>query len=293
MTLPIETDGLQLRYGDTLAIEDLTLQLGGGKIYGLLGRNGSGKTSLLSVLAGFRKPSGGQVRIGGEPVFENSEVMAQVSLIREMGDVDTDESVRDALTLASYLRPNWAAEYATALLERFQISVKDKVKDLSRGKQYALGISLGLASRTPVTMFDESYLGLDVPSRYLFYDELLSDFMEHPRTIIISTHLIEEVASLFEEVVIIDEGRLLLHENTESLRERGAAMTGPAELVDRFAHGQKVLGARQLGRTKSAMVYGSLDPSRLNEARAAGLDVDPVALQDLFVHLTKSRGGDQ
>ncbi|MEX0762112.1 MAG: ABC transporter ATP-binding protein [Dehalococcoidia bacterium] len=293
MTLSIETANLTLRYGDTVAIRDLSLQLDGRKIHGLLGRNGSGKTTLLSVLAGFRKPSRGEVRIGGQPVFDNAEVMPQVCLIREAGDVEMNESVREALDLAGYLRPNWDAGYAANLLERFGVPLNQKVKALSRGKQSALGITLGLASRAPVTMFDESYLGLDAPSRYLFYDELLADFMAHPRTIIVSTHLIEEVGSLFEEVVIIDEGKLLLHDDVESLRERGAAITGPADLVDRFVDSHRVLATRQLGRTKSVTVYGELDATSLRDASTAGLGVEPIALQDLFVHLTAPKGGDR
>jgi ABC-2 type transport system ATP-binding protein len=152
-------------------------------------------------------------------------------------------------------------------------------------------MTFGLASRGPVTLFDESHLGMDAPSRAAFSDELLSDFMAHPRTIIISTHLIDELSPLFEEVVIIDNRRLVLQDETEMLRARGADVTGPAEAVDRFVAGRTVLRERQLGRTKSAMVYGGLDEQYRRQARDAGLDLGPVALQDLFVHLTQPTGG--
>jgi ABC-2 type transport system ATP-binding protein len=102
--------------------------------------------------------------------------------------------------------------------------------------------------------------------------------MARPRTIVISTHLIDELSPLFEEVLIIDNGRLVLQDETEALRARGADVTGPAAAVDRFVAGRTVLCERQLGATKSAMVYG-------------GLDLGPVALQDLFVHLTQPPGG--
>ncbi len=289
MTMRIEVDGLQLRYGETVAIDDLSFGVEGDKIVGLLGRNGSGKTSLLSVLAAFRPASGGRVRINGQDVFENAAITEQICLIREGGDVQMDEKVKAAFEFAEYLRPNWDGEYARALLDRFQVPLNKKVCDLSRGQQSSLGVTLGLASRAPLTMFDESYLGMDAPSRYAFYDALLSDFMEHPRMFVISTHLIEEVASLFEEVVIIDRGRLLLHDDAEALRSRGAAVTGPAEAVDRFVDGLTVLNARQLGGTKSAMVYGGLDDDRVEQARAAGLEIGALALQDLFVHLTESQ----
>lgn len=287
MSLGIEVEDLRLRYGSVTALDGLSFQIDGGKIVGLLGRNGSGKTSLLSVLAAFRKADGGAVRIGGEPVFENARITRQICLIREAGDtVENSDSVEAALSFAKALRPNWDAEYARRLTERFELPLKANIGGLSRGKRSALGIVLGLAARAPLTMFDETYLGMDAPSRYLFYDELLADFIRYPRTMIVSTHLIEEVGRLFEEVVIIDKGKLLLHEETETLLGRGAAVTGPSEMVDWFVGERLVMGERRLGGTKSAMVYGDLDEVDRAQAEAVGLDVEPVALQDLFVHLT-------
>jgi ABC-2 type transport system ATP-binding protein len=292
MTLGIEVDGLQLRYGTTTALDDLSFTLSGGKIYGLLGRNGSGKTSLLSVLAAFRKASGGTVLIDGQPVFENPRITRQVCLIRETGDTgDKGDRVSEALHTAEHLRPGWDSEYAASLVDRFEVPLGKKIGELSLGQRSALGMTFGLASRAPVTLFDESQLGMDAPSRAAFHDELLADFMARPRTIVVSTHLIDELSPLFEEVVIIDDGRLVLKDETEALRARGAAVTGPAEAVDRFVAGRTVLGERRLGRTKSAMVYGGLDDRHRRQARDAGLDLGPIALQDLFVHLTQPSGG--
>ncbi|HWM07253.1 MAG TPA: ABC transporter ATP-binding protein [Actinophytocola sp.] len=291
MTTIIEVDRLSLRYNEVTALDDVSFTLTGGKIYGLLGRNGSGKTSLLSVLAGYRKESGGTVRVGGRPVFDNAEVTSQVCLVRGTGDAASSGiKVADVLTFASYLRESWDSTYAAELVEMFSLPLNKNVGALSHGRRSALGIIIGLASRTPLTMFDESYLGLDAPSRYKFYDALLAEAMSQPRTMIISTHLIEEVSALFEEVLILDEGRLVLHDEAETLRAAGSAVTGDAESVDRFVAGLRVLGEKRLGRTKSAMVYGELDEDRRAEARAAGLDLGPLALQDLFVHLTEPTG---
>jgi ABC-2 type transport system ATP-binding protein len=292
MTLSIEVHDLHLRYGDVTALDGMTFTLAGGKIYGLLGRNGSGKTSLLSVLAAFRKESAGTVRIDGQPVFENARITSQVCLVRETADAaDKGERVHEALHTAGRLRSTWDADYASALLDRFEVPRDAKVGALSLGKRSALGIVVGLASRCPVTMFDESHLGMDVPSRNAFHDELLVDFMAHPRTIIVSTHLIEEVSALFEEVLIIDNGRLLLRDDAEALRTRGAAVTGPTDAVDRFVEGMTVLGEKRLGRTKSATVYGTIGGADERRAREAGLDLGPISLQDLFVHLTEPAGG--
>jgi ABC-2 type transport system ATP-binding protein len=286
MSLSIQVEQVTQQFGQTLALENMSFSLEPGKIYGLLGRNGSGKSTLLSIIAAFRKPTAGQVLIDGEPVFENARLTRQICLIRDAVDAVEDESINDALALAASLRPAWDQAYADRLIDRFGLDRSKKVKALSRGQRSALGVVLGLATRAPLTMFDESYLGMDAPARYIFYDELLADYLSRPRTIIISTHLIEEVSKLFEEVLIIDRGRLLLHEDQERLLTRGATVTGQADAVNRFTDGLSVLNVRQLGSTKSATVFGELDDARLHDAEMSGLDVGPVALQDLFVHLT-------
>ncbi|GAA3441702.1 ATP-binding cassette domain-containing protein [Planomonospora venezuelensis] len=288
--MKIDVNDLRVDYGDVRAIDGMTFSLDAGKIYGLLGRNGSGKTTLLSVLAGFRRESGGTVRVDGRPVFENGAVTGDVCLVRDAGETIGIGTVEDALYFAEWLRPHWDAAYADALLDRFGLRRKANVKTMSKGQRSALGVVVGLAGRSPLTMFDESYLGMDAPSRYSFYDALLADFMEHPRTVILSTHLIEEYSSLFEEVLIIDRGRLVLHEESQTVLARGTSVTGPAERVEAFTGGLTVLDTRRLGPTASAMVYGDLDDARRGQAREAGLELGPIAMQDLFVHLTEPAG---
>lgn len=289
MTLGIDIQGLTVRYGDVTAIDNLSLHLDGGKIYGLLGRNGSGKTTLLSVLAAYRKAAAGQVRVGTADPFENAVLTEQICLIRESGDLVDGESVKRTLARAATFRPAWDAELADRLLDTFQLSLRRGVATLSHGQRSALGIAIGLASRAPLTLLDESYLGLDAPSRYAFYDVLLADYMEHPRTFVISTHLIEGVADLFEEVVIIDHGRLITHGETESLRLRGTAVTGPARAVERYTNGQTVLSEQRLGGTTSAAVFGPVTDDMRRRASNEGLELGPISLQDLFVHLTARR----
>ncbi|GAA5059008.1 ABC-2 type transport system ATP-binding protein [Thermocatellispora tengchongensis] len=282
----VEVEDLVLRYGDVTALDGMSFSLEGGKIYGLLGRNGSGKTSLMSVLAAFRKQTAGRVSVGGRPVFENGEAVRDIALIRDTGEAVTIGTAEDALYFAEWLRPSWDSEYAESLMELFKLPRKKNVKEMSKGQRSAMGVVVGLASRAPLTMFDESYLGMDAPSRQAFYDALLADYIAHPRTIILSTHLIEEVSGLFEEVVIIHEGKVLVHEESEALLSRGVSVTGQAAHVDTFTAGLRVLGERQLGPTKSAMVYGELDAARRRKAVEAGLELGPINMQDLFIHLT-------
>jgi ABC-2 type transport system ATP-binding protein len=284
--LAVRTDGLTVRFGDVTALDGLDLRLAAGKIHGLLGRNGSGKSTLAATLAGFRRPTSGHVYVdGGEP-FENTAVTSRVCLIRESGDLADTGSVDRAVGLARDLRPYWNDDLADDLLDRFEIPRNKHVKGLSRGKKSALGVALGLASRAPLTIFDESYLGMDVPSRNLFYDALLEDYSAVPRTIVLSTHLVGEVSALLEEVVILDGGRLVTQSDVESLRERGVAVVGPAPAVDALTAGLTVLAEQRLGGTKSVTVFGDLDESLRSKAYDAGLELGPVGLQELFVHLT-------
>lgn len=282
----IEIRDLQVRYGTDIALEDVTVALPGGRIYGLLGRNGSGKTTLLGTIAGRRRPSAGSVRIDGQDTFEHPRLMRQIGLVGSPGPGNDGYRVRDMLRLAATLRPAWDPELADALQRRFDLSSRKSVMALSRGQRAALAVTIGLASRTPVTMFDEAHLGMDAPSRYAFYDALLEDYTAHPRTIIVSTHHIDEVARLFESVVILDRGRVLLHEDTDVLRSQGTAITGPADVVDRTVGDLTPLSEQRLGATKATVVYGPHTNGIRERARAAGLELGSVPLQDLFVHLT-------
>lgn len=282
----IELRGVSVRYGSTLAVDHVDLHLPTNTIYGLLGRNGSGKTSLLSVLASYRKPATGTVLIDGEEAFENPRHMRRTTFIRDTLDLSDSDCVRTALKVAGWLRPAWDAEYAGKLLDMFEIVPRKRVSALSRGQKSMLGVTLGLASRAPLTILDESYLGMDAVARTIFYRELLSDYLAHPRTIVLSTHLIEEVAELFERVIIMDRGRILLHDETDALRGRGVTVTGPAELVTAFAAGHAVLGEQSLGGVRALTLDGPLDPDDIARGERDGLSFGPLGIQDLFVHLT-------
>jgi ABC-2 type transport system ATP-binding protein len=289
--LGVRTENLTVRFAGVPALDGLDLRLGPDKIHGLLGRNGSGKSTLAAVLAGFRQPDDGRVLIEGDEFgalepYEDAVVTSRVCLIRESGDLVDSAPVRHVLGLASSLRPYWNQDLADELLDKFEVPTKKKVQKLSRGKKSALGVVLGLASRAPLTIFDESYLGMDVPSRNLFYDALLADYTEVPRTIVLSTHLVSEVSALLEEVVILDNGRLVTQSPVDSLRGRGASIVGPAGAVDELTAGLTVLAEQRLGSTKSSTVLGDLDDSLLAKAHSAGLEIGPVGLQELFVHLT-------
>src|SRR5262249_19755020 len=152
--------------------------------------------------------------------------------IRAEGDIPNGFRVGEALAFSAAMRPNWDQAYADKLVTRFGLKLRKRYSTLSRGQKSAVGVVIGLASRAPLTLFDEGYLGLDAPVSYAFYEELLEDYMAHPRTIILSTHLIEEVANLLETVLILHDGKALLHESAATLLGKGAQLIGPEALID-------------------------------------------------------------
>jgi ABC-2 type transport system ATP-binding protein len=286
MSFTVNLRDVTLKYGDADALADVDLTLEAGKIYGLLGRNGAGKTSLLSLIAAFRKPTTGQILVGGEPVWENAPIVSRVALIREGGDFDDADSVKATIETGQ-IRPGFDTDYALKLADKFELPLKKKVRELSRGKRSTLAAVCGLAARAELTMFDEVHLGMDAPTREAFYKELLAEYMERQHTVILSTHLIDEVAPYLEEVVIVDRGRILRHEDVETFQGMGATLTGPADTVDAVAASLEVLAEQRLGGTKSITVADRLDAPTRERAAAAGLEVGPVGLQDLFIHLTE------
>jgi ABC-2 type transport system ATP-binding protein len=282
MTPAISVTGLTRRYRDDTALDDISLTISGGTITGLLGRNGAGKTTLLRILAGQEFPSSGSARVLGAAPAENEEVLRRLIFVRE-DQAYPDIKVGQALRAASWFYPNWDSALASALLADFGVRASKAVKRLSRGQRSALGITIGLAARAEVTLFDEPYAGLDAVARQMFYDRLLADFAEVPRTVLLSTHLIDEAAALFEGVIVLDRGRVVLDAAADILRGVATRVSGPALAVDALAAGRPLWERRQLGSQASVVMAGPLSPDDREQARSSGLDLSPLSLQQIVV----------
>lgn len=287
MTHVIEVDGLTKRYRDTLAVDDVSFTIEKDTIYGLLGRNGAGKTTVMSILTAQNFATGGSVRVFGEKPYENPRVLSRMCFVRESQKYPDDAKPGHAFRTARLFFPNWDEEFAQQLIEEFQLPMKRTIKKLSRGQLSAVGVIIGLASRAEITFFDEPYLGLDAVARQIFYDRLLEDYSEHPRTVILSSHLIDEVSNLIERVIVIDRGRILMDESTDAVRDRAANIVGDSAAVEHFIRGREVIHRESLGHVSSVTVLGALTPDDHARLAAAGLDVAPVSLQQLIVRTTQ------
>lgn len=287
MTSVIEVQNLTKRYRDTLAVDDVSFTIEKDVIYGLLGRNGAGKTTVMSMLTAQNFATSGQIRVFGEHPYENARVLQRMCFVRESQKYPDDALPKHAFGTARLFFPNWDQELADRLIDELQLPLKKTIKKLSRGQLSAVGVIIGLASRAEITFFDEPYLGLDAVARQIFYDRLIEDYTEHPRTVILSSHLIDEVSNLLERVLVIDRGRIVMDEETDAVRDRAANIVGDSAAVDAFVAGREVIHRESLGRVSSVTVLGTLTPEDRQRLVTAGLDAAPVSLQQLIVRTTQ------
>lgn len=282
--------GVCKSYGKQQVLHGLDLELQPGCIYGLVGRNGAGKTTLLGILTGQNTHNAGSVTYGGAPVWENADALADICFSREMNGAASDS--RSALKVRDYLRagatfyPHWDAAYANELVQRFGLELKKPISKLSKGQMSMVTITLALASRAPVTLLDEPVAGLDVVAREDFYRLLLDDYAQTGRTFVISTHIIEEAAGVFERVIMLDEGRIIAEEETEALVSQFRYVSGEEDAVVSAvqAAGVQPLRTESLGRHKMLAVRGGADALDALEQQP-GVQVEAMNLQNVFVAL--------
>lgn len=287
----INIENVNLYYGATPALKNINIKLPEHGICGLFGRNGAGKTSLLSLISTYRRPTSGSIAVLGENPYENPKILPQIAYIYDnQKQVEGEYKVRDLLHISEVLRPNWDSAYAERLLKLFEVPVKKTLGTLSHGQRAAVHVTIGLAGQTPITLYDEAYLGMDAAMRKLFISELLEDYMRKPKLILFSTHYINEMETLFSDAVILHEGQVLAYDDCDSLRQRGTAITGDGGAVDDFVGGRKLLSQRTLGNQKEAVFFCELTEQERRIAATAGLTISKPSLQDLFIYLTGKEG---
>jgi ABC-2 type transport system ATP-binding protein len=291
MTPTISVTGLNRRYRDNLALDDINIEIEGPSITGLLGRNGAGKTTLMRILANQDFASSGSVRVFGASPVENDAILRRMVFVREDQSFP-DFKVRQALQTASWFYPNWSPELADSLLSDFDLPPNRAIKKLSRGMRSALGIVIGLAARAEITLFDEPYAGLDAVARRLFYDRLLASYAENPSTMLLSTHLIDEVADLLERVVMIDHGRIVLDAAADDVRGSATSVTGPIAAVEEFVAGRRTWDRRRIASQESVVIAGALDDRDWVRARELHLNLEALSLQEVMVHAAGQVGAE-
>jgi len=278
----LEVKHITKKFGQVTALNDVSLTFENGKIYGLLGRNGAGKSTLLNVITNRIFPDGGEVLVGGFPASENDAAQQQIYMMSEKGYYPDSMRVAEAFKCTEAFYGGFSREYAAKLCELFGLNPKKKIKELSTGYGSIFKLIAALSVSVPFLLLDEPVLGLDANHRELLYKVLLETYAERPRTIVLSTHLIEEVSGLIEEVVIIKKGQIIRQQPTEELLSMGYTVSGPSAKVDEFVTGKELLGEDTLGGLKTAYLMGQ----PVGESLPEYLQIGKMDLQKLFIRLT-------
>lgn len=282
----IQIKNVTKRYDNLTAVDNVSFSFGFGKIYGFLGRNGAGKSTLINIIANRIFADSGEVLIDDIPAKDNMQVHEKIFCMSESDLYDTSLKIKDHFKWIERFYDSFDLNKAFEISEKFNLDTNKRFKALSKGYQSIFKLTVALSLNVPYVIFDEPVLGLDANHRELFYDLLLKDYEDNERTIIIAAHLIEEVANIIEEVVLIDKGKVLLQEKVENLLETGYSISGVAGEVDDYCSDKKVIGYDELGNLKIAYILGEKTPLSPN----SNLQISTMNLQKLFVKITEKGG---
>ena len=282
----IQIKNVVKRYSNVNALDRVSISFEYGKIYGFLGRNGAGKSTLINIISNRIFADEGEILIDGLRAKENMEVHEKIFCMSEMDLYDTSLKVIEHFKWIDRFYDNFDLDQARQIAEKFDLDINKRYKALSKGYQSIFKLTIALSLHVPYVVFDEPVLGLDANHRELFYELLLQDYENYERTIIIATHLIEEVANIIEEVVLIDKGRVLLQETVETLMNKGYCISGLAGEVDDYCKHKNVIGYDELGNLKLAYILGEKEQLPKNSR----LQISNMNLQKLFVKLTEKGG---
>ncbi|MCW6076079.1 ATP-binding cassette domain-containing protein [Clostridium sporogenes] len=267
-------------------LSDISINIEIGKIYGLLGRNGAGKTTLLHLMTNRGILDSGEILIDGESICENDKALSKIYFMEEKNLFPETMKIVDVFKWTKEFYENFDMEYAIKLSEMFNLNTDEKVKSLSTGYKLISKIITTLASGAEILIFDEPILGLDANHRELFYKELLKVYDDGEKTIIISTHIIEEISHLLEKVIILKEGKIIENDSVENILNLAYAVSGSNDAVDKYIISKNTIDIETLGSYKKATILQERTKEDLDYIKKLQLEINTVELQKLFIYLT-------
>lgn len=285
--IAVGCNNLNKSFRSVKVLKNINVAIEENKIIGLIGRNGAGKTTLLKLIAGYLLPTEGNVKICGETGFNNMNRLSDLIYIGEELPYDKSMKLKDILEFGKLFYRNWNMASVNKLLKQFDLSRDLKYGNLSRGMKTKFNLAMGLGTRAGITIFDELTLGLDIAARRILYDAILNEYIDFPRTIILSGQLINEMENLLEEVIFIRQGEILLHKSVDEIQEYALYLEGRKETVLEAVKSKQIINSENFGATVKAAVVNTLTGHEAAELSAKGISVNKVALEELFIYLTK------
>ncbi len=287
----IEVNGLTKQYGEFKALNSIQFSIEENEIIGVIGRNGAGKSTLLKCLAGFYYPSSGEIRVLGENPFDNLFVSENLIFVDDQMSFSAELTLEDILHTAAQFYPNWNQALAKRLFDYFSFRPEQTHEMLSKGKRSTFNMIIGLCARTKITIFDEPTTGMDYSVRKDFYRALLKDYLQEPRTIILSSHLLNELETVLESILLIDDGRFVIQESIDQLKETTYGLTGSVDHL-RVTDELQVLHEEKLtGDQVYRVVKGELSAEKLDELERNHVQFSSVSIDDICVYHTNAKRG--
>ncbi|WP_413374805.1 ATP-binding cassette domain-containing protein [Alkalihalobacillus sp. 1P02AB] len=287
----IQAEKVSKIYRHKKALNELSVTIEEKKITGVIGRNGAGKTTLLKLIAGFYKPSSGTIKVFGLVPFNNINTSLNTVFVDDLMYFPTSLTLEDILKEGKRFYPNWDEKLAKDLFNYFSFNPRQIHQNLSKGMKSTFNMIFGLSARCELTIFDEPTTGMDESVRKDFYRALIKDYINHPRSILLSSHHLNEIEDLLEDVLLIKEGKVEKHLSIAELKDLAVAVQGDTELVTEWATGKEVLFQKSVGTHSSYLVVPNDSETKLEQARGLGLQISSVSASDICVYLTESRKG--
>jgi ABC-2 type transport system ATP-binding protein len=280
----VDARGLTIRFGNKCAVDDVSFTIPKGRVVGLLGHNGAGKTTLMKAMVGLTQGEGSLSVLGLHPVRDRVALLQSACYIPDVATLPRWARVNDLVSMMSGLHPRFSSERAKQLMKRTSVKLSDRVKTLSKGMVAQAHLALVAAIDARLMILDEPTLGLDVLSRKAFYEMLIDEWCDGERSVVISTHQVEEIESLLSDVLMLNEGKLVLAISLEDMDRRFVAFSHDSSVADQMAAAHPLLKYRTgPGPAGNAAIFDGEPPA---DVQALGQRMRP-SLVDLFVALTR------
>lgn len=284
--MKIEINNFSKFYGKNKAINEVNLDISCGKVIGLIGRNGAGKTTLLKTLAGLLKPTSGSVSINGQNPEDNLQVLHNLFLSNDNIKYNKTYKVKYIIDISSSFYINWNNDTALNLLNVFDIDINKKVKSFSKGMLTILSLVIAFSSGVELLLLDEPTEGLDANNRKIFYKLILEEASKKNKTIIISSHLLSEIETLLEDIILINKGKVIHYENIDDIRNKCLELEGHKDSINTI-NDRPILHRCDLGEKQRIIIPNiGLDDDYLKMLKKKKISINPVNIQDTCIYLT-------
>lgn len=271
-------------------LKDIDITLTAGKVYGLVGRNGAGKSTLLSLIASYLKADEGDILLDGQRIYEQRPQMEHIAYVFESNNEIESRTVAQHFRLLRDYQVSFNISYAEALLNDYSIKPSEKINALSKGQLAAVNAITGVACMKKIVLFDEVSNGMDAHNREVFYRHILNIKDKANRIIVLSTHLVSEMDYLFDEVIIMADGEIVMKDTADELIQQGLTVTGTLNNVMHIAQGKTIVNESFIGDIRSVSLIGELSESDKDYIQRNKVYYEPIKLQDLVIYLTKPKG---